>query len=146
MDDKVQKIIRLEADASKMESEASDLRWEAARLISEEIASGTTQRALAKEIGKDHKHVAWCVKCWKIWGGDLVGPRPPFNKAYHSTEVRGGPKPKVRGKPKARPEIITDGDDIRGHLDSGTFRELLSQGKARWTETADRISLVVQKR
>lgn len=85
---RVEEIIIHESEADKLETSASDHRWEAARLISEELASGKKQRQLAREIGKDHKHVAFMARCWQAWGPRSPSDRPKFNEVYHSPEVR----------------------------------------------------------
>jgi hypothetical protein len=94
MSDRVQEIIRLEKRAE------SDL-WDIARLISEELADGKSQRQLAREIGKGQTHVSYMAKTWALFG-DHLGDQS-FNEVYHSPEVRGAPQP----EPTAQPEPTT---------------------------------------
>lgn len=145
MSDNVPEIIRLEQDADKLESDASDLRWEISRLIYEELESGTRGKDLAEQIGKSPAHVSLIAKTWRVYLGKP--DRPPWNKAYHSAEVRGrsGPKSGLESEPE--PEPITDKDAIAKSLaSSGGFRKwLMSQGQAEMTETDDLIRLVVWK-
>lgn len=64
--DRIARIIELErsADAKQKASDAD--RWEAARLIAEELdATDKTMRALAKEIGRSHTHVRKMVAVWR---------------------------------------------------------------------------------
>lgn len=158
-DDKVQRIIELEENADKLESEASDVRWEAARLISEELASGTSQRALASAIGKSQPHVFRMKTVWERFARESV--RPPFSEAMNSVAPRGEPKaktepkdkvadkPEPRARPRARPkpEPVTDKKAIAERLTNGTLIDLydwlMDQGEARLTETDDAIRLVV---
>ena len=88
---------KLEADATKLGQEADGHRWEAARLIFEEISSGKSQRQLAREIGKSYEHVRIMAKTWNIFG--KCQPRLAFNVAYHSPGVRGTAKKETDDKP-----------------------------------------------
>jgi hypothetical protein len=95
MIDRVQEIIRLEKNAEVNQ-------WEAARLISEELADGKSQRQLAQEIGKSQTHVRYMAKTFEIFG-ENHGVHGSFDLAYHSPEVRGAPQP----EPTAQPEPTT---------------------------------------
>lgn len=86
---RTEEIVRHETAAERLEGQAEHHRWEAARLISEELKAGKSQRKLAAEIGKDHKHVGYMKRVWSEWGLKSPGERPPFNEAYNSPEVRG---------------------------------------------------------
>jgi hypothetical protein len=93
---RVQKIIKLEQGAEWN-------HWEAARLISEELADGKSQRQLANEIGKSHTHVQHMAKAWE-WQLKLPpSDRPPFNELYNSPEVRGQSAAKPKSVPPAEP-------------------------------------------
>lgn len=95
---RVEEIIRLEAQADRMADEADRAKWEAARLIAEEVQSGKSLRKLAGEIGKSHQHVDRMKRCWEVAGCHLkVTDRPAFNHVYNSAEVRGTDK-KVHDK------------------------------------------------
>jgi hypothetical protein len=100
----VEKIKKLEAEADKLSAEYESNRWEAARLISEELASGMSQRELARQIGKSDTHVIRMRKCWEAKCNPRVADNRTFNEVYHSTEVRGEPKPKPEPEPEKRPE------------------------------------------
>ena len=60
--ERVDQIIQHEAAADQKASEAEEHRWEAARLISEELADGKSQVRLADEIGKSETHVRYMRK------------------------------------------------------------------------------------
>ena len=99
--DRVQQIIELEAAADKLNEEYESNRWETARLYSEELAAGKSQRALAAEVGKSKTHVYCMAKCWEVEGERSL--KRPFNTVYNSTEVRGEPKPKPEPEDKPKP-------------------------------------------
>lgn len=82
---RVQQIIRLER-------QADDAQWEAARLIAEELAEGKSQRQLAREIGKSQAHVFRMNRCWAL--RETLGFHI-LNEAYHSPEVRGKHDPEL---------------------------------------------------
>lgn len=110
---RIDQIIKLELEADSYAEKKQDCerkererRWEAARLISEELASGTTQRALAAAIHKSKTHVLRMDRCWKIFGEGERYLKVPFNEAYNSTEVRGEPKPKADSEEKATEEAL----------------------------------------
>jgi hypothetical protein len=89
------------------ETGADELQWEAARLIAEELDSGTTQQVLAEQIGKSQSHVSLAAKTWRYYLGN--NPLPPFNDAYHSPEVRGSKAkpitPKATPAPQPEPPV-----------------------------------------
>lgn len=85
---RVEEIIRLE-------KQGDECQWKAARLISEELEAGKTQRQLASEINKSKTHVLTMQRVWSLKRPD---DDRPFNQVYNSPEVRGTPKPK--GLPK----------------------------------------------
>lgn len=79
----------------KLERQADDAQWEAARLIAAELDDGKSQRQLAREIGKTHTHVRYMALAWE-W--KLKFPPyelPPFNEVYNSSEVRGSRQPEL---------------------------------------------------
>ena len=53
----IERIKFCEAEADRLSAESDALRWEAARLISELLDGGMTQRQVAAEIGKSQSHV-----------------------------------------------------------------------------------------
>lgn len=79
---RVELIIHHEAEADRKEQEVSSLRWEAARLISEELATGKSHRQLAGEIGKSHVHVGAMARVWRDHGGNPDYQDRPFNALY----------------------------------------------------------------
>ena len=87
---RIEQIKKLLAMADEEELSVSEHRWEASRLIWEEIEDGATQRGLAKEIGKSHTHVRYMYNTWNLIGQRLPADAlPNFNTAYNSPEVRG---------------------------------------------------------
>jgi hypothetical protein len=84
---RVSEIIRLEKLAAGNDTKASEIWWEAAYLIWQEIQAGKQQKVLAEEIGKSRTHVCWMNKCWEL--ASIMVARPPFMEMYHSAEVRG---------------------------------------------------------
>jgi hypothetical protein len=77
--------------ADEEEISVSDHRWEAARLIWEEIEeSGISFRRLGDEVGKSHSHVRYMYRTWDLIGSRLPSNAlPNFNTSYNSPEVRG---------------------------------------------------------
>lgn len=74
---------------------ASDRRLEAARLIAEELATGTTQVALAQAIGKSHQHVSFMARAYEIYtstNDPLVEGRL-FDWYYQEAKRRGDSPP-----------------------------------------------------
>lgn len=96
----IKQIIAHEAAAEKLEIKAADdHKWEAARLITEGLASGMTIRVLAEAIKKSKNHIWSMRRCWQQ-RIHLSGQS--FNQFYNSELVRG---PKRKPKPKAEPEV-----------------------------------------
>jgi hypothetical protein len=96
------RIARVTKEADQLRQQADEHRWEAARLISEELADGTSQRELARQIGKSQAHVRDMARVWEIWGRSAS--RPPFNLAYNAPQVRGSrpqPLPGRKGREEA---------------------------------------------
>jgi hypothetical protein len=115
--DRVEEIKRHEAIADREDSRTSEHRWEAARLIWEEITeAGTSRRALADQIGKSHTHVRYMFNCWDIVGRKLVvsggsGSLPNFNTVYTSEEIRESHDENIdEHGAKARRGRYSDGD------------------------------------
>lgn len=112
---RVQQIIRLER-------EADDAQWEAARLITEELDSGKSQRQLAREIGKSQTHVRYMAKCWLL--RENYSFHSSFSELYNSPEIRAaiekpepapGPEPLPLGEPEApEPEPPPAVDPLAG--------------------------------
>lgn len=95
-------IIAHELEADRLQREGDAHRWEAARLIVEELDAGKTQRALAAEIGKSATHVNHMAQTWRVCLGKHE--RPPWNEAYHSPEIRRSEKmPKTEPLTSAPP-------------------------------------------
>jgi len=80
----IERIIELEkfidGDAEQLES----ARWEAARLIAEELESGKSKAQVAREISKSEGHVRHMAKVWESYLG--TDERPLFNKAYQEAK------------------------------------------------------------
>lgn len=88
---RVQEIIDHERAAVDHQTKSDEHRWEAARLITEEIASGTSGIAIAKQIGKTDTHVYRMRKCW-LYRLDQTGSQdtqPGFWQLYNSPEIKG---------------------------------------------------------
>lgn len=128
---RVHEIIQHEHQADDLVAEADEHRWEAARLIAEELAQGKSQRQLASEIGKSLRH----VQLMATVHGDYLGShdRPAFNQAYQDAkrpaliaesepelqllDEQPGPLPESRVPPDERnPGADTDADK-RGRLE-----------------------------
>lgn len=122
---RVQQIIRLER-------EADDAQWEAARLISEELDSGKSQRQLAREIGKSQTHVRYMVKCWSL--RENYSFHSSFSELYNSPEIRAAsekpePAPEPEhlplGEPEApEPELAPAADPLTGQQPGGGAQDL----------------------
>jgi len=89
MEDRIEEIKFHLSAAEGPDRQAGIHMWEAARLIWEEVDSGTSRRELAREIGKSHTHVRYMYNCWDLVGRKTDGDLPNFNEVYHSSEVRG---------------------------------------------------------
>jgi hypothetical protein len=104
---RVQRIISVEKAAERYDELADGCRWEAARLISEELADGKSQVRLAEEIGKSQAHVSYMAKTWRYNLG--YSDRPSFNEAYHSPAIRSGVQPsEPESLPLGEPEPEQD--------------------------------------
>lgn len=111
----IEQIIQHEADAERLEADADGHRWEAARLISEELATGKPQRQLAREINKSQSHVSKMKAVWEKYGTDSPENRPAFQDAYLevSSKKPKSPKPKPNGDGNGG----ADNDDDNGEPD-----------------------------
>jgi hypothetical protein len=92
--DRIEEIKRCLLVAEGDEHVASVHRWKAARLIYDEVRSGTSRRELGSRIGKSHTHVRYMYNCWDIVGRKLQvsgspDTLPNFQAIYMSDEVRG---------------------------------------------------------
>lgn len=123
--------IRWHEQAADLLSERADEhRWEAARLISEELETGKSQRQLASEIGKSQPHVWRMNQCWKRYF--KVSEPPSFNEIYNSDEIR-GVKP-----PEPEPPELDQSDDPEpepepeGDEEDDPYGELAAQEFADW--------------
>src|SRR5262249_54514913 len=125
--DRVAQIIDIEKRADAAEGEASDLRWEAARLIHEELAEGKTQRGIAAEIGKSQNHVFRYNRVWDRFGTE--SQRPTFAAACEEAAPQGpkgvtardndGWEPRGSGRHAARePE---EGEEARQREGASTW-------------------------
>jgi transposase len=90
---RVEEIIWCEGQADQVVKDAahdaSELRWTAAKLITEELATGKTQREVAEEIGKGHQHVGRMTQVYKIFGGALRRQERSFDSYYKEVQDRG---------------------------------------------------------
>ena len=96
------------ADASEKDVEAH--RWEAARLIVEELDSGTTQAALAKELGQARTTVTNKARTWRKYGPG-PGPLPQWHVAYEEVNHGGTSRKRVKGGPVPKPPKPKDGSE-----------------------------------
>jgi hypothetical protein len=87
---RIEHIIEHERLADKLDEQSEEHRWEAARLISEELADGTSQHELAARISKSQPHVFYMKRCWELRDNSSY---QSFDQLYGSPEVR-GPQPK----------------------------------------------------
>jgi len=92
--DRIAEIKHHLAEADGDEATVSVHRWAAARLIYEEVQSGTSRRALAEQVGKSHTHIRYMYNCWDIVGRKLQvsgseKSLPNFQAIYASDEIRG---------------------------------------------------------
>jgi hypothetical protein len=79
---------QLEAEARKLLREADYFRWRAARLIADEVATGTSQRELARQIGRSQTLVSFMVRVWQRFGDYPGNQRPTFQDAYRHVQQR----------------------------------------------------------
>lgn len=144
--DTVEAIIEHLKLADGDESEVSYHRWEASRLIWEEIKAGKSRRGLAGDIGKSHTHVRYMFNCWELVGRKLEvsDPHelPNFQEIYMSSEVRGEPdnnpgddKRDRRNRREPDPE-----DDVSAHgltLRAANALDTLNRNEAFWPLLTD---------
>jgi hypothetical protein len=74
------RVRELEAEAGRLEAEADECRWQAARLIHEQHQAGDSDRRIAVAIGRSHTHVQKMRRAWERWGGNRSCQR--FADAY----------------------------------------------------------------
>lgn len=104
---RIDEIIYHETAADAESSTRSAHRWQAAKLIYEEVESGKTKYKLAQEIGKSQHHVRWSARCWDLVGkhyadGNEFSDFPNFNDTYHSDMIRGDQElPSEERKPRS---------------------------------------------
>ncbi len=121
---RIEEIIWCEGQADQVVEDASrersNLRWRAAKLITEELKAGTSQRDLAKRIGKSHAHVGYMNEIYLTCHGHLGGHERTFDSLYK--EVQDKPKSDTTyvDQVKDKPEI-----DL-AFIDSGQS-EMLNQ-------------------
>lgn len=85
---RIEEIIWCEGQADQMVAEAEDLRWDAARLITEELATGKLQREVAAEIGKSQSHVSFMAQVHRLrpdYPGNKTAPRA-FGSYYEEVQ------------------------------------------------------------
>ena len=92
----VEKIIKHEALADRGQEAVDKHRWEAARLIWEELATGKTQETLAEEIGKSQSHVSKMARAWQKYS--------PENSNFQEVYYRLSSKPRRATDPPAADE------------------------------------------
>ena len=78
-------IIDCERNADAHRTDADACQWEAAKLISGELAAGKTGEQVAAEIGQSPQHVRLMARAWELFGGQQK--RPPFDAAYQEAHV-----------------------------------------------------------
>lgn len=83
---RVAEIIDHERQADQLAAASDAHRWEAARLIAEELDGGKSQRQLAADIGKSQTHVSFMARAWRDYQGNQL--RPPFAEAYQALKAK----------------------------------------------------------
>jgi hypothetical protein len=101
--DQIARIKELLGTADRADKKTSAERWEAARLIYEQLQAGQRQADLAREIGCHHNKVRWMARCWELVGSRYAAgsPLPDFGPIYLSKDVR-GESGKDPGQPDGR--------------------------------------------
>ena len=101
----------LREQIEKLAREEDYFRWRAAEQISEELATGKSQRTLAPEIGRSQAFVSFVARVWQRFGvitPDAPGNhRPRFQDAYRHIQ---------QGRPRDLDGLVplaTDDDDAR---------------------------------
>ena len=135
---RVAEIISHESDAEKLQADADAHCWEAARLISEELSTGTSQKVLAYSISKSQPHVSKCAAVWAKYGDYSLANRPLWADAYHEKNSK-APKPTpTPDAPSPTPErrpVLTEDDWVF------EIRELLTS----YASVANDSELAVKK-
>src|SRR5690606_33905695 len=122
-------IIHHEAEADRLQGEADAHRWEAARLIAEELDGGKSGRQLAREINKTETHVRYMRKTWEENANLGSQDRPPFNEAYQAAK-RGKAKPEPeRSRPTPPAGVDPETGELR-QVDPDKLQEAIAELKA----------------
>jgi hypothetical protein len=120
--DRVSQILEHERAAAGDDIGYSRHKWEAARLIWQDVQEGKSRHALAEEISRSHTYVNWMVKCWELMRkrgiSDSIDRLPLFSEVYYSTEIRGESAGRAR---QPRPDQEDTGRD-RGERDDADNR------------------------
>ncbi len=133
---RIDEIISHEKLAEEATAEAEDHRWEAARLMYEEIhEGGSSQRKLAAMIGKSQPHVFRYCRAWERYVNVSPADRPSFAKACEQANPPGpakgqrnqGWEPRGGGRHKAD-------EDEAGDDEEPAQRE--REGASAWVRTA----------
>ncbi len=85
---RVRQIIAHEQAADALDVAADAHRWEAARLIAEELAAGKSQRQLAAEIGKSQTHVSRMARVWQARESLETQQPGAFNELYQALAAK----------------------------------------------------------
>jgi hypothetical protein len=133
--DRIRRIIELENLSSSRNLATSGEKWEASRLIWEEVTAGKTKTELGREINKTAMHVLFMYRCWDIVVvqsglsyGDY-GSLPSFYAIYNSPEVRGNPpdsSSQGRSRGNREPEDVHSRVSRLGYLASAIAADISS--------------------
>ncbi len=123
-EDRVERIIELEAEADDLENRADDARWEAARLIYEEVAAGKSIGRLSKQVEKSHTHVSRMRRVWENWLQQQIQfpevERPLITDAYEEAKNKAQVEHVPHGQ--AETQVSDPGEDvIDGEVIEGEF-------------------------
>lgn len=132
---RVQQIIEHEAAADELAAASDAHRWEAARLIADELAAGKSQRQLAAEIGKSQTHVSRMARVWEARESLETQPGA-FNEAYQALAAK--PVPAAIESPETQSEQSPIERIVRPEQEAESARP--EAGALRRTLVADILS------
>ena len=139
---RVEQIVALERQADDLDKQSDDLRWEAARLIVEELEeTKKTQRALAREIGKSHTHVSHMKRAWLLAQEYPDLRKERFQMLYHNPSAisaENGRVPETRRRDENAPVERAGGNQLSATSLAVNAHAFLCKLQLHWDDLGSR--------